>query len=274
MATDGFFSADELRARLGVSTVVIDEDTPLDCKVFSSIAGAGIATVEIIDRRDEFHEEDPASMAGVVAACRGAGLTVTSFHSRSVQFQERGVEAEVARSRRMVDHLLSIGGTVWGTHAAIEEPETTEGYAALAEHYADEDLSLVVENFARPGQQIEDVIAWLDRMDHARVGMILDVGHELTDEGENVFTVAGQPTRLLRAIGPRLRHIHLHDWRDGRDHHAPFTGALQWVEVFRGLRETDYGGAVLFEPGPGPDTLRTLWGVGEVPERIVAMAAG
>ena len=269
---DTFYTAQEVRARLGISTMVFDDDTPLDRDAFRVIADAGIATVEIIDRREVFQEEDPASMADVVANCRDFGLTVTSFHSRSVRFNERGVGPEVERSKRMIDHLLALRGKVWGTHAKTQDPETRAGYEALARHYEGADVSLVVENFN--AQPIREVIEWIDGLGHPQVGMILDVGHEITPEGQDVFTFPGKPTEILHAIGPRLRHVHLHDFRDGVDHYPPFEGELQWVELFRALKAINYRGAILFEPasqGDAPDTIRK---VGRVPERLAAMARG
>jgi len=271
-ASNGFYSADDIRSRLGVSTYVIDETIPMNSESLRLIADAGISGVEIIDRREQFLEEDRATMEGIVAGCREVGLRILSFHSRSVQFHTLGVEAEVERCRRMIDHLLDVGGNVWGTHCRIEDPETTEGYARLAEIYEGTDLSLVVENFTQ-GQTIQAVIDWVDTMNHPRIGMILDVGHERTPEGEDVMTFPGESTRILNAIGPRLRHIHLHDFLDGRDHHRPFTGGLQRVEVFRGLRAIDYAGAFLFEPAPWGETADILQSVGSVPEKIVQMAA-
>ncbi len=104
------------------------------------------------------------------------------------------------------------------------------------------------------------------------------------------MTIPGEPTRILRSIGRRLHHIHLHDFADDKDHHPPFEGDIQWVEIFRGLREIDYRGAFMFEPAPpyarptddSPDhpppslanCAPVLRKVGAVPEHIVALASG
>jgi len=67
------------------------------------------------------------------------------------------------------------------------------------------------------------------------------------------MTVAGRPTDILRKAARRLDHLHLHDQTQngltGRweDHHAPFTGRMRWLEIFRALHEIAYKGLFLFE---------------------------
>ena len=266
------YTAEEVRARLGISTVVfIGQDLPWH-DLMRQIADAGIVTLEVLDRREEYQEEDPDTMNSIVEAIREAGLTVTSFHSRSVDFQRLGLEAEIERSRRMIDHLIELGGAVWGTHVQIADPATRAGYEALARRYEGQGLSLTIENFGFSGRQdIRSCIDWIDSIGHPAIGQILDVGHERNEQGLNPMTLPGEPTRILREIGPRLRHVHLHDFRDGRDHRPPFEGDLQWREVFRGLREIDYQGAFMFEPECGPDYAETICKVGGVPERIESL---
>jgi len=233
------------------------------------IADAGIATLEIIDEREEYQEEDPSTMKAIVAACREFGLSVTSFHSRSINYHELGLDAEIERSKRMIDHLLAIGGKVWGTHVKIEHAETRLGYEALAKYYEGQDLKLVIENGGN--QPIQACIDWIDAVGHPQIGMILDVGHERNASGQNPMTLPGEPTEILRGIGHRLHHIHLHDFVEGRDHHAPFEGEIQWVETFEGLKEIGYQGAFMFEPGPSPQFADTIRKVGVVPEKIEEM---
>ena len=202
MVTTGpFYTAEQIRSRLGISTYVFEGQAPLDREGLKHVAEAGIATLEICDRRKaeppDFLEEEPATMKGIVAACREFGLTVTSFHSRSISFHDLGLAAEIERSRRMIDHLLELGGKVWGTHVQIEHPETRAGYEALAKHYEGQDLKLVIENGTRM-RRVQACIDWIDAIAHPQIGMIFDVGHERNAEGSNPMTIAQEPTRMLR----------------------------------------------------------------------------
>lgn len=265
-----FYTAEQIRCRLGISTWVLQGQVPLGRGALRHIAEAGVVTLEIIDEREHFQEEDPSTMKAIVAACREFGLSVTSFHSRSINYQELGLDAEIERSKRMIDHLLDVGGKVWGTHVKIAHPETRLGYEVLAKYYEGQDLKLVIENGGR--QPIQACIDWVDYIGHSQIGILLDVGHERNASGKNPMTIAGEPTRILRALGHRLHHIHLHDFAEGKDHHAPFEGEIQWVETFRGLREIDYRGAFIFEPRSSPYYVDTIRKVGTVPERIEEMA--
>lgn len=264
-----FYTAEQTRSRLGISTWVLHGQMSLGREALRQIADAGIATLEIIDEREEYQEEDPSTMKAIVAACREFGLSVTSFHSRSINYHELGLDAEIERSKRMIDHLLAIGGKVWGTHVKIEHAETRLGYEALAKYYEGQDLKLVIENGGN--QPIQACIDWIDAVGHPQIGMILDVGHERNASGQNPMTLPGEPTEILRGIGHRLHHIHLHDFVEGRDHHAPFEGEIQWVETFEGLKEIGYQGAFMFEPGPSPQFADTIRKVGVVPEKIEEM---
>jgi len=105
------YTAQEVRARLGISTFVLPEETSWP-ELMRRAAEAGIATLEILDRRSEFQEENPATMKQMLAAVREFGLSVTSFHSRSVDFGGLGLQEEIDRSKLMIDHLLELGGTV------------------------------------------------------------------------------------------------------------------------------------------------------------------
>jgi len=133
------------------------------------------------------------------------------------------------------------------------------------------DVKLVIENFGMPEQMICPCLEWIDAVGCPQVGMLLDVGHERNAEDENPMTLPGGPTAILRSIGDRLHHIHLHDFKDGSDHHPPFDGSLQWGETFRGLREIDYAGAFMFEPRPGAGYAGVLEKVGAAPERIESL---
>ena len=95
---DTSYTADQIRSRLGISTHVRTGQVPLGPKALRRIADAGIVTLEIIDRREDYPEEDPSSMNGIVAACREFGLSITSFHSRSINFHEL---KELARMCKM-----------------------------------------------------------------------------------------------------------------------------------------------------------------------------
>ena len=130
-----------------------------------------------------------------------------------------------------------------------------------------------MENFGRVGTSAEDRVEFLDRIDHPQVGMILDIA---TSEDVNPMTIAGSPTAILEKCGHRLKHLHLHGFKDGRDHHPPVVenDEIQWRELFEMIGKMDYPGVLNFEPRGllenHPDTLDY---VQQAPARLAALAA-
>jgi len=80
---------------------------------------------------------------------------------------------------------------------------------------------------------------------------------------------------VLEACADRLIHLHLHGFKDGKDHFPPFVegDSIQWVELFRMLRATGYSGHINFEPSGEPIHHNALRATVSVPERIVEMNA-
>ena len=72
------------------------------------------------------------------------------------------------------------------------------------------------------------------------------------------------------------RHIHMHGFKKGQDHHPPLVEGdeIQWVELFAKLREIGYAGVLNFEPRGEPSHSNSVEYAGQAPERIVELAAG
>ena len=178
--------------------------------------------------------------------------------------------------RRQIDTMLELGGTLWGSHAGAADDIIEKSYTELARHIEGTDAVITVENFGREGTSVEDRVGFLDRIDNPQVGMILDIGHERTAEGANPMTIAGGPTAILEKCGHRLKHLHLHGFKEGKDHHPPLVEGdqIQWRELFEMVGKVDYPGVLNFEPRGllenHPDTLDYIQ---RAPERLAALAA-
>ncbi|HET7271587.1 MAG TPA: sugar phosphate isomerase/epimerase family protein, partial [Rubrobacter sp.] len=75
----------------------------------------------------------------------------------------------------------------------------------------------------------------LDRIDEPNVFVHLDTYHMNIEEKGFFGPITG--------LGPRLGYIHLSE----SDRGTPGTANVNWDEVFRGLKEIDYGGALAME---------------------------
>ena len=97
-------------------------------------------------------------------------------------------------------------------------------------------------------------MAVVDEIGSDRFGMVVDVGHTRDEDGVNPFIKPDRARETLAQCGPRLIHLHLHDFLE-RDHIAPMDGNLQWAEVFGALKDIDYQGVFMFEALFPPDKI-------------------
>ena len=90
---------------------------------------------------------------------------------------------------------------------------------------------LCVENLRHiPGyviQSYEELVQLVETVDSPALGITLDVGH--ADQAEGL-----RPA--FDAFAPYLRHIHIHDCADGRDHREIGTGALDFAAYLADLQ--------------------------------------
>lgn len=247
------YTAQEIRDRLSISTFVFWGHRPIDKGVFDELARHGIQRIELLESPEQFDMADASSMKLVGEACRNSGIQVVAFHCFKTDFND--IDDEVSRKgrsercRRQIDNMLEMEGTLWGCHAKETNSFVRKSYEELARHVEGTDAALTVEN-TTTGPNIEDRIEFLDAMDHPQVGMILDIGHVRNEERINPMTLKCGPTKVLEICGHRLRHIHLHGFIDGADHHPPLVEGdeIQWAELFNMLRKVEYRGAINFEP--------------------------
>ena len=95
----------------------------------------------------------------------------------------------------------------------------------------------------RYGQFYPDLIQLADSYRDPMVGICWDTGHAnqaMHDQG-----------RALRAIGGRLKNLHLNDNHyGGRDEHLlPYMGEVDWPAVLEALVDIDYQGVLNYEVG-------------------------
>ncbi|NSW56101.1 MAG: sugar phosphate isomerase/epimerase [Armatimonadetes bacterium] len=82
------------------------------------------------------------------------------------------------------------------------------------------------------------------------VGITLDVGHVSMDDGAG-YRGFGTIGGLIRVLGPKLIHVHVHDFDGARDHIALGAGHIDFLELVTALREIEYQGMLCLELAPG-----------------------
>ena len=274
-----FYTVEELRKRLSISTFVFWKHQPVSERSLEEISRHGIKRIELLESREQFDMTDIRSMKIIGQACESCGIKIVAYHAHQTCFSGLHTEekrlARVDLCRRQIDTMLELGGIYWGSHADYADAITRLCIEELAQHVEGTEAVIVIENFYDQGVRVEDRMAYLDELNHPQVGLLLDVGHVLNPENVNPMILEGGPTKIIQMCGSRLRHIHLHGYKDAVDHHPPMVerDVIKWVELFRQLHAVGYSGVMNFEPMGLPHHKNTIEAVAAVPKRIVEMEA-
>ncbi|HVS10428.1 MAG TPA: sugar phosphate isomerase/epimerase [Planctomycetota bacterium] len=138
-----------------------------------------------------------------------------------------------------------------------------DGLAVVLERGRERGVRIAFE--PEPGMFVERPAGYLELVDRLgplgeELGLCLDVGHLLVT-GD--LPVGDQ----VRALGPRLAHVHLDDIRDGLHEHRMFgEGVLDLPEVLSALFDVGYGGMAAVELSR--DSHRGAWAAQEALARI------
>jgi sugar phosphate isomerase/epimerase len=150
--------------------------------------------------------------------------------------------AIVAISRQRISACLDVveelGVKRMISHTCFHHPEPQPSYLTrwIARHAAfwrevleGRKVEVVLENLWDPDPQA--FAAAVDEADLPNVGACLDVGHAHVHSDF-------PPHRWVEALGPRIRHLHLHDNDRSYDRHdAIGEGTLDWSALVSALRQ-------------------------------------
>lgn len=101
----------------------------------------------------------------------------------------------------------------------------------------DEKRGIIIDSVA---SQPEEFCAIVDAVNSPWIVACLDIGH--------AALVGVDPADLIRALGPRLKCLHVHDVDYRRDCHTlPFLEKLDWESITAALAEIGYEGDFTFE---------------------------
>ena len=219
-----------------------------------------------------------------------AGFEAISFHaSPGVPGQWRGVDPAVAgrgERRRLRDRLATF--STCEIHAPFEavlsfqEPLTTvERLAPIIGFAGDIGASVVTVHPGVPDDTVRwhstpwlatlekldemagqagvvigvetlkgyDGFVWLREAGLSHLRVTLDVGHTYLDDGV-AYRPYGTIGGLVRSLGSRLVHMHVHDYDGTRDHVEVESGRVDFDDLLRGAAEVGYTGAMCLELNP------------------------
>jgi sugar phosphate isomerase/epimerase len=102
-------------------------------------------------------------------------------------------------------------------------------------------VGIMVENIPGDFNTVHELGELLDPM--PELGLHLDIGHCNLDVPENTSDA------LVRCYGERIKHVHIHDNKGGReDLHLPLgAGTMDWRQHIRVLKQSGYDGTITLE---------------------------
>lgn len=129
-------------------------------------------------------------------------------------------------------------------------------------------VGLMIENLPGCFNTVRQLTPLFEAM--PELGLHLDIGHA------NLMVEPNSTDELIAAFGPRLRHVHLHDNKGGReDLHMPLgTGTVDFRHCLQTLKNSGYDGTItleVFTPDRhylaySRDVLRRIWN--EIPTKV------
>ena len=217
-------------------------------RVISGAAKTGLDFVEIplldFEAMDVEHTRSLLDHYGLACSC-SLGLPREDhlpFNPEgAARFLDRAIEATVALgSSTLTGCLYTHLGTLTGKPPEPEELETVARVLKdVARRAADSGVDLGIEAVNRYETYLLNLASQandlLDAIDEPNVFVHLDTYHMNIEE-------KGYYNPIV-ALGPRLGYVHLSE----SDRGTPGTGNVHWDDVFRGLKDVDYSGALAME---------------------------
>lgn len=113
------------------------------------------------------------------------------------------------------------------------------------------------------GSTPESYLALLQAVDDPDFVACLDLGHAEIHAG------GSSAVELIRALGPKLQALHIHDNDHHTDQHRlPFTGSIDYLPILQALKQVGYQGQLTME---ATEHIRSF-GREELPQAMEALA--
>ena len=240
------WTSDEIKSRLGCSTIVFGLGRLLEIEDIVQMREAGITRIEICALGTPGHVEiqNRPHILQVMSECEKQGVSVVSMHSPNLPYDS---EEEDIRRNAVSEGILAaklaeeFGAKVLVCHFRLDKP-SEESVRDMLDQLQGNSIKLAIEN----GKDLSEYTSFVDRIDSDQFGMVVDIGHTRDQDGVNPFVKKERARENMVQCGKRLIHLHLHDWVS-RDHVSPLDGSIQWGEIFAAFKDIAYEGVFMFE---------------------------
>ena len=238
-------------------------------RCFAAAAALGFEGVQPYVEPEGFFslESGQETLQAVAAAARRAGVVLTSLEIQPFSYSFTDDDAAVRAAggktvRRAMEVAAAMGisgvlvipgyvGLPWNPQARpvrydLAYDRTRQALTELAPVAESLGVTILVENiwnkFLLSPLEVRSLI---DEVASPRVGVLLDTGN---------LIAFGYPEQWIRILGPRIKEVHLKDFRESVGTVGGFVNLLEgdvnWPEVIAALQEIGYGGFLTAEVFP------------------------
>lgn len=231
-----------------ISTLLTSLPAPFE-HALGQVADLGFTHVDIVGlaERPTSHCEALAD-SGLLVSCAAVGRGLPDNHTLDAVSADAR-RAAVAEIKRQIVDAAQLGATHCYVVSGMDSTGAGlarfgEACCLLADFAGQRQMRFCVEHI--PGRALATAattLEWLEKLAHANLSLLFDVGHCLI--------TAEDAADVVRRAGPRLGYVHFDDNDGTGDLHWPLlTGRLtrKALEgVLAALRQIDYQGALCLE---------------------------
>jgi sugar phosphate isomerase/epimerase len=227
-------------------------------EAFARIADFGVEGIEIVTHAPASHIDEDATDEHVtyvkgLLTKYALAISAISPYTEFLQFEPKGMEAEIQHVHRVVDLCVKIGADHLRLFAGGRIPENRT---------QEECLDAVVYGLKESAQYAEQRGVRLSVENHGQFGRTFGLFKQVMDEVPNVGVtlhtagidqISQNYLDMVAYFAPRIVHTHLNDRvtvGDALEMRALGNGLLDFPAIFEILRDVEYDGYYNLEFGP------------------------
>ncbi len=171
------WTAEEIEARLGSSTILFPRDRLLQADDIEKLQKVGITRIEVCGLGNPGHMDvdDRKYLSWVRSECEKHGVSVVSTHSPGYLYnsdEEENRKKAVDEGVHAAKLSEELGAGVMVCHFQPEEP-SEKSVNEMLDQLNGHSIKLAIEN----GQNLADYTAFIDKVGSDQFGMVVDIGH-------------------------------------------------------------------------------------------------
>lgn len=181
-----------------------------------------------------------------------------TYHPTWIEDDDTLIQQRIDHTLNVIRMTAALGGRTislqpGGPQGTLTREEALRRYRTGLEDClplaAELDITLMIE--PEPGlviQHSHECVEFLKQINHPNLKMNCDLGH--------FYCVEEDPAAVVRECAPYIAHIHLEDIRENRvhQHRVPGTGAMNFGDIFKAIRDIHYTHWVTVELYPYEST--------------------